>query len=263
VDLMRSSRASTRNGVFKKELRCLLASIAFACLFASASAVAAQAGDEGAGSFPWQLGPARAISLQEAVAYAQTHQPSLRAALDRVKVAEADAQVPRASWLPRSALVAEALEGTANNTTASFVAAQDMALPRIGATRTVDSGTWAPSPSTLAAISIGQELFDFGRIASQSAAADAAVVSERHRAEAERLAIGNVELLKRIAQKREAAAERVVPRVEEGQHAAAAVREFRAAVPRLSSAAALQSDGAAEFADALTKLANVVEKAMQ
>jgi outer membrane protein TolC len=65
-------------------------------------------------------------------------------------------------------------------------------LPRIGATRTVDSGTWGPSPSTLAAISIGQELFDFGRIASQSAAADAAVVSERHRAEAERLAIALV-----------------------------------------------------------------------
>ncbi len=141
------------------------------------------------GSLPWQLGPARAISLQDAVAYAQAHQPSLKAALDRVKVAEADAQVPRASWLPRSALVAEVLEGTANNTTASFVAMQDVALPRIGATRTVDSGTWGPSPSTLAAISIGQELFDFGRIAAQSAAADAAVVSERHRAEAERLAI--------------------------------------------------------------------------
>ena len=85
--------------------------------------------------------------------------------------------------------MAEVLEGTANNTTASFVAVQDVALPRIGATRTVDSGTWGPSPSTLAAISIGQELFDFGRIAAQSAAADAAVVSERHRAEAERLAI--------------------------------------------------------------------------
>jgi outer membrane protein len=137
----------------------------------------------------WQFGPARAISLQNAIAYAQAHQPSLKAALDRVKVAQADAEVPRAAWLPRLAAVAELVEGTANNTTASYLATQDMALPRIGATRTVDSGTWGPSPSTLAAISIGQELFDFGRIGSQSAAADAAVVTARHRAEAERLAI--------------------------------------------------------------------------
>jgi outer membrane protein len=152
-------------------------------------AVAAEVEDAASRLLTWQFGPAHAISLQDAVAYAQAHQPSLKAAIDRVKVAQADAQVPRASWLPRAALVAEVLEGTANNTTASYIATQDMALPRIGATRAVDSGTWGPSPSTLAAISIGQELFDFGRIGAQSAAADAALVTERHRAEAERLAI--------------------------------------------------------------------------
>jgi outer membrane protein len=152
-------------------------------------AVAAEVDEAAPRSLTWQFGPARAISLQDAVAYAQAHQPSLKAALDREKVAQADAEVPRAAWLPRSAAVAEVLEGTANNTTASYIATQDMVLPRIGATRAVDSGTWGPSPSTLAAISIGQELFDFGRIGAQSAAADAAVVSERHRAEAERLAI--------------------------------------------------------------------------
>jgi outer membrane protein len=165
------------------------AALALASLLGQVSAIAAEVDDAAPRSLTWQFGPARAISLQDAVAYAQAHQPSLKAALDRVKVAQADAEVPRAAWLPRSSAVAELVEGTANNTTASTIAIQDMALPRIGATRTVDSGTWGPSPSTLAAISIGQELFDFGRIGAQSAAADAAVVTERHRAEAERLAI--------------------------------------------------------------------------
>ncbi len=85
--------------------------------------------------------------------------------------------------------MAELLEGTTNNTTASYVGIQDIALPRIGATSVVDSGSWSPAASSLTAISIGQELFDFGRIAAQSAAADATVVSESHHADAERLAI--------------------------------------------------------------------------
>ena len=164
--------------------------LVLACLGETATAAAAET--DNVTAKPWQLGPARTISLEEAVAYAQAHQPSLKAALDRVKVAEADAQVPRASWLPRAAAVAELLEGTANNTTASTIAIQDIALPRIGGTKIVDSGTWSPSPSTLAAVSVGQELFDFGRIAAQSAATDANVISERHRAEAERLAIALV-----------------------------------------------------------------------
>jgi outer membrane protein len=163
--------------------------LALACLGGPSTVVAE---NDRAASKPWQLGPARAISLEEAIDYALTHQPSLKAALERVKVAETDAQVPRASWLPRAAAVAEILEGTANNTTASYFATQDVALPRIGGTRIVDSGTWSPSPSTLAAIAASQELFDFGRIAAKSAATDANVVSERHRAEAERLAIALV-----------------------------------------------------------------------
>ncbi len=166
------------------------ATLAVACLVGTAISAAAETDDTAAK--PWQLGPARAISLEEAVAYAQAHQPSLKAALDRVKVAEADARVPRASWLPRAAAVAEIFEGTANNTTASTIATQDVALPRIGGTRIADSGTWGPSPSTLAAISASQELFDFGRIAAQGAATDANVASERHRAETERLAIALV-----------------------------------------------------------------------
>ena len=137
----------------------------------------------------WHEAPAHAVSLRDALTYAQAHQPSLRAALDRVNVARADAQVPRAAWLPRAGGVAEIFGGTTNNTTASYVNVPDVALPRIGATRATDTGSWSPSPSTLAAVSVDQELFDFGRIAAQSAAADSVVKTVSQQAELERLAI--------------------------------------------------------------------------
>jgi len=137
----------------------------------------------------WHEAPAHTISLKDALTYAQAHQPSLRAALDRVNAARADAQVPRAAWLPRAGGVAEIFEGTTNNTTASYVNVPDVALPRIGATRATDTGALSPSPSTLAAVSVDQELFDFGRIAAQSAAADLVVKTVSQQAELERLAI--------------------------------------------------------------------------
>jgi len=190
VSCKRTIWPSAPRGIWRTSRNLVGAALALAYLGGPATAAAAETDDSTAK--PWQLGPARAITLEEAVTYAQAHQPSLKAALDRVKVAEAEAQVPRASWLPRVAAVAEVLEGTANNTTGLTIANQDVALPRIGGTRIVDTGTWSPSPSTLGAISASQELFDFGRIAAQSAATDANVVSERHRAEAERLAIALV-----------------------------------------------------------------------
>jgi outer membrane protein len=136
----------------------------------------------------------RSIGLAEAIAYAEARQPSLRVALDRVVAAGADSRVPRARWLPSVGAVAQAFEGTANNTTAAYLSMSDVPLPRIGATRAVDQGTfdrgtWSPSPSTLVAGSITQELFDFGRIAAQSAAADAVVKVETAAAESERLGV--------------------------------------------------------------------------
>ncbi|MGD0837435.1 MAG: TolC family protein [Polyangia bacterium] len=143
----------------------------------------------GAEAMLWALEKPRVVGLPEAIAYAQANQPSLRAALDRVRAAQADAQVPRARWLPLAAAAGEAFAGTTNNTTAAYLNLPDVALPRIGATPVVNQTSWAPSASTLGALSITQELFDFGRIAAQSAFADAVVETERQRADAERLAI--------------------------------------------------------------------------
>src|SRR5262249_12965590 len=72
----------------------------------------------------------------------------------------------------------------ANNTTGTYVTPGFMDIPRIGGTRVVAPGTMKPYPSTIVAGGINQELFDFGRIAAQSAARDALIDVERERARA-------------------------------------------------------------------------------
>jgi outer membrane protein TolC len=59
-----------------------------------------------------------------------------------------------------------------------------MDIPRIGGTTVVSPGTMKPYPATILAAGVNQELFDFGRIAAQAAAADAVVDVERQRARA-------------------------------------------------------------------------------
>jgi len=132
---------------------------------------------------------ARPITLQEALAYAHAHQPAIRAALSHVEVEKANAKVSRAEWQPVVGASAQIFAATPNNTTASYLGADDLALPRIGGTRdmSTSSATFQPYASTLVGASIVQEIFDFGRIAAKAAAADAAVEVSRHSADAEQL----------------------------------------------------------------------------
>jgi outer membrane protein len=131
----------------------------------------------------------RAMTLDQAIAHARSHQPALRGALARVAAAAADTRIARAQWLPALGATVQLFEWTTNNTTASYVGAPRVDLPRIGGTKVTGTGSWAPSASTLAALGVGQELFDFGRIAAQAAVADVAYETERHHADAERLRI--------------------------------------------------------------------------
>ncbi len=142
--------------------------------------------DVGAGPVLPASGKPRVMSLPDAIAYARQYHPSLQSALARVTAAQADARVPRAQWLPNLGAVAEVLEGTSNNSTASYVATSGVPLPRIGAT-SVNSTGWSPSPSSLAAVGASQELFDFGCIGAQAGAADAAITVEKLNAVSERL----------------------------------------------------------------------------
>ncbi len=126
----------------------------------------------------------RVVRLLDALAYARTHQPQVQAALRRIDLREAEAAVSRARWLPTVGATAQLLAATANNTTASYVSAGVLDLPRIGSTRAVSTSNFRPYPSTLVGLGVNQELYDFGRIAAQTAAADALIEAGRQRARA-------------------------------------------------------------------------------
>jgi outer membrane protein len=133
----------------------------------------------------------RPIALAEALAYARSHQPAVLASLARIRTEKANAEVPRSHHYPLLGLTAQFLEGTTNNTTASYLGDPFVELPRIGGTpsRTSSDASWRPYASTLAAAGLRQEIFDFGRIAAEAAAADARVTIAAHAAEAQLLDI--------------------------------------------------------------------------
>lgn len=129
----------------------------------------------------------RVMTLSEAIAHARAHQPAMRAAMARVAAQKEAARVPRAQWLPSVGVTAQIFAATANNTSGTYVGAPFVDVVRIGGTKVVAPGTMQPYPSTFVGAGVQQEIFDFGRIAAQSAAADALVDVARHRAAAERL----------------------------------------------------------------------------
>ncbi|HEU4533540.1 MAG TPA: TolC family protein [Polyangiaceae bacterium] len=134
-------------------------------------------------------GPAApSMGLDEARRYAREHHPAVLAARARLAAFRAEAEVPGAQWAPSVGAFAEVVGSTTNNSTTTVINNARVDLPRIGATPIVRSGgDWKPSPSTLAAVGLRQEVFDFGRIAAQTAAADAATNVEGFRGQAVRL----------------------------------------------------------------------------
>jgi outer membrane protein TolC len=139
----------------------------------------------GAATPVWAEGPPsiRAMTLPEALTWARAHQPTLAAARARLSASRAEAFIPRAAWYPRAAANAQLLAGSTNNTTTSYAAAPGIDLVRIGGTRTAPTGDWSPSPSSLAALGVRQEVFDFGRLAAAAAAGDALAEAQGDRAE--------------------------------------------------------------------------------
>jgi outer membrane protein len=119
--------------------------------------------------------PVRSMSLPDAIAYARAHQPAVLAGIARVAAAMEATGIPRAQWQPLVGVTAQAFGATMNNTTATDVGTPFLDLPRIGTTPAVTTGTWQPYASTLVGAGVRQEVFDFGRVAAQAAAADALV----------------------------------------------------------------------------------------
>jgi outer membrane protein len=119
-----------------------------------------------------QIGQAAPWSLRQALDYAHAHQPSLAAALARVEVARAQAQVPRAELGPKVTAAAELLLGTANNTTSSYATLGIIDVARVGGTPANAPISWRPEPSTVAGVAVHKELYDFGRLETQALALD-------------------------------------------------------------------------------------------
>jgi outer membrane protein TolC len=133
--------------------------------------------------------PSQSFTMAQALAYAHAHQPAIREALARVSARLEDAKIPTAQWFPTVGVTAQLFAMTANNTTATFAQPPYMDLPRIGATSSTTAGSFSPYASTLVGVGLTQEVFDFGRIEAERAAADAEVEVERHRSDTERLDI--------------------------------------------------------------------------
>lgn len=130
----------------------------------------------------------RQVTLAAALAEARAHQPRIRRALAEVAVRLREAAVPRAAWYPQLGAGAQLIAGTTNNSTTSFLGVPEVDLVRIGGTPMVTTDpSWRPAASTLVALTLNQQIYDFGRIAAQAAVADALIDAARADAEAQTL----------------------------------------------------------------------------
>jgi outer membrane protein TolC len=121
------------------------------------------------------------------VAQARDHHPLIVSARAKVEAARSDAELARATWYPTLGALAELIGSTTNNSTATFISNSVLDLPRIGATAVDDGGRWRLHPTTLVALGIRQQIYDFGRGASLATTNDALLEAERARAEAREL----------------------------------------------------------------------------
>jgi outer membrane protein len=126
----------------------------------------------------------RKMTLPDALSFARSHQLRLLAAKQRLISLEREARVPDAQWLPRLGAFAEIVGASTNNSTTTVINNAAVDLPRIGATR-IDSNAssydLAPYASTLVALGVRQQLYDFGRVAAETAAIELAVRVEKYR----------------------------------------------------------------------------------
>lgn len=126
---------------------------------------------------------ARAVTLAEARTLARTRHPSLASLRARVEAAAAEARVPSAQWLPQVGAMAQLMAATTNNSTTTLLNTNTVDLPRIGGTQIGEDPSLVPSPSSAVAIGVRQQLFDFGRVEAEAAAARLLRDAARHRAD--------------------------------------------------------------------------------
>ncbi len=130
-----------------------------------------------------------AVTLPEALALARRHQPDLAVAAARLQAAEAATAIPGAEWQPRVGAMAQVSAATANNSSSVVQQGGIVALPRVGGTQQTVPGSLVPQASTVLAVGLRQNIYDFGRIAAQKAVAAALVEFGQRRSDEVMLAV--------------------------------------------------------------------------
>ncbi|MBX7100502.1 MAG: TolC family protein, partial [Myxococcaceae bacterium] len=134
-----------------------------------------------AAPIPLEVPPAKAVSLEEALALARAQHPALEASRQRVAAAQAEVDAVSALWLPTAGLAAELVGATANNSTATVLSTSAVDLPRIGSTKVTATPDFAPSATSLVAVGLRQLVWDFGRQGAQGKVAQAQAAAEQAR----------------------------------------------------------------------------------
>lgn len=123
----------------------------------------------------------REMTLEQAIAHARANHARLQAARLRLAAARREAEVPRAQWLPRVGGFAQVVGATTNNSSATQIGVGTVDIPRVGGTPIDDTPNFRPYPTTMVALGARQQLYDFGRVAAETAAASLAAEVERTR----------------------------------------------------------------------------------
>ncbi len=152
---------------------------AFACglLFHLLSRIAT-AGPEAAVDRPELPPKVPTLALADALLYMRAHRGTLEAQRARLAAARAEVRAATFAWIPSVGAVAQVVGSTTNNSTATFLADSAVPIPRIGATPLDGGIDWSPSASTLVAVGLRQQIYDFGRIGAQRALAAAQLAIE-------------------------------------------------------------------------------------
>lgn len=132
-------------------------------------------------SAPAVATPARQMTLDEAVAFARAHHMRVASARARTEAAARETEVPSAQWLPRVGAMAQVVGSTVNNSSTTLLGTATVDLPRIGATRASNDPDFQPYASTAVAVGVRQQIYDFGRVSAERAAAELATAVERLR----------------------------------------------------------------------------------
>lgn len=133
------------------------------------------------------------MTLEQAMVFARDHHPRLKAEVARVALAEERAREPGQGWFPRIGATVQVVGSSNNNSATNWLGSRGaVEFPRIAGTGFLQAPSdvnWKPYLSTAVGLSAEQRLFDFGRIAAETAAADALAEAQRARKDERELGV--------------------------------------------------------------------------